>query len=157
MRVAEAKPAPAARSTGQRAFLWVVFCVVIANYLAQIPYTLHLYYFPHHVLPSVSATLLLGATLVWFLAGWGLLSHGGRLARGGYWLLLAFLLVEVVFYAGNMLTQVTHGYPPFMHLQQRDPVLWVVFAIGYLNLLGGVYFLYYLVRYHAALVEPDEG
>ncbi|MEO7002918.1 MAG: hypothetical protein ABI068_13955 [Ktedonobacterales bacterium] len=141
-----------AQSTGQRTFLWVVFGVVIANYLAQIPYYLHLYYFPHHVPPSLSGSLLLGATLVWFLAGWLLLARGERLLRAGYWLLLSFLLVEVVFYARNMLTQVTHGYPPFMHLQARDPVLWVVFAIGYLNMICGVYFLCHLVRYSSSLV-----
>ena len=139
------------QSRGHEVFLWVVFGVVVANYLAQIPYYLHLYYFPHHAPPALFGSVALGATLLWFLAGWGLLMRGGRLTLPGYLLLLSFLLVEVGFYAGNMLNQVMHGFAPFFHLQERDPVLWVVFAIGYLNLLCGVYFLYHLVRHHATL------
>ena len=104
-----------------------ILVVVGANYLAQIPYYLYLYYFPHHVPPSLFGTLLLAATFVWFLAGWLLLTRRG--GRTGYWLLLAFLLTEFVFYAANMVNQVAHGFAPFFHLQNRDPLLFTVFAI----------------------------
>jgi hypothetical protein len=141
-----------ARSRQQRAhFLWLVLVVVGANYLAQIPYYLHLYYFPHGALPSASGSALLGLTLVWFLVGYAQLVRG---SVKGYWLLLSFLVTEVFFYAHNIFTQVTHGYPPFFHLQNHDPILFTVFAIGYLNMLMGVYFLYYLARWRRALVAP---
>ncbi len=134
-----------------RIFLGSVLTVVGVNYLAQIPYYLHLYYLPHRALPALGGTLLLGATLVWFVAGYTLLERG---SRAGYWLLLSFLLTEVTFYAHNMLIQVTHGYAPFFHLQTRDPILFVVFAIGYLNFLCGIYFIFFLLRHHHTLSRP---
>ncbi len=36
---------------------------------------------------------------------------------------------------------------PFFHLQTRDPVLFAVFGIGYLNMLLGACFIAYLARY----------
>ncbi len=135
--------------SNHRVFLWCVLVVVGGNYLAQIPYYLHVYYIPHGAAPAWGGTLLLGATLAWFLAGFVLLARG---SRAGYWLLLAFLLAEVTFYLRNMLTQVTHGFAPFFHLQTRDPILFAVFGMGYLNLVCGVGFLAYLVwRRHTLL------
>ncbi len=130
-------------------FLWGVLAVVGGNYLAQIPYYLHVYYFPRGAAPAWGGTLLLGTTLAWFLAGFVLLARGSRI---GYWLLLSFLLVEVTFYLRNMLTQVTHGFAPFFHLQTRDPILFIVFGMGYLNLLCGLYFLVFLGLHYRALV-----
>lgn len=127
-------------------FLWAVLVVVGANYLAQIPYYLHLYYIPHGALPSLRGSILLGLTLAWFLAG------AIGFARGrawGYWLLATFLLTEVSFYALNMLNQAQHGFPPFFHLQTRDPILFAVFGIGYLNMLAGACFLFVLLLRHA--------
>jgi hypothetical protein len=132
----------------QRLFLGCVLVVVGANYFAQVPYYLHLYFLPHGTLPSLGGTLLLGGTLVWFLTGYVLLARGKRV---GYWLLLSFLLVEVFFYLYNTLNQVAHGYAPFFHLQTRDPILFVVFGVGYLNLLCGLYFLFYLIWHRRAL------
>lgn len=130
-----------------RLMLWVV----LANYLAQIPYYLRVYYFPHGAPPSLSGTALLALTLVWFLAGYiGVL----REWMPGYVLLLAYFVTVVTFYLRNMLTQVTHGYPPFLHVWgERDPILFVVFAIGYLNMLAGVYFLYFLLRHRRSLMD----
>lgn len=132
-----------------RAVLGMLLGVVGANYLAQIPYYLHVYYFPHGTPPSLSGTILLGLTGVWFLVGYAGLARG---RASGYWILLAFLLAEVGFYLKNMVTQVANGYAPFFHLQTRDPVLFVVFGIGYLNLLAGAYFLYYLARHRRTLI-----
>jgi hypothetical protein len=130
-------------------FLKVVLGIVLANYLAQIPYYLHLYYFPYGAPPRLSGTILLGLTLVWFLVGYVGLARG---SRWGYWLLVAFLVTEVGFYASNMLVQVTHGYPPFLHLDISDPILFAVFGIGYLNLFAGAYFLYFLAQHRRTLV-----
>jgi len=130
-----------------RLFLWLMLAVVGANYLAQIPYYLHVYYIPRGAAPAWGGSLLLGATLAWFLAGYILLARGSRL---GYWMVVSYLLVVVIFYARNMFTQVTHGFAPFFHLQTRDPILFAVFGIGYLNLIGGFCFLVYLaVRYRS--------
>lgn len=129
-----------------------MLAIVLANYLAQIPYYLDVYYFPHHAAPNLPDLLLLLATLVWFLIGYAGLARG---SRAGYWVLLAFLIVEVGFYLYNMVIQVTHGYAPFFHLHARDPILFVVFAIGYLNLLAGLYFLYFLLRHRRTLVAPQ--
>ena len=135
--------------SNHRIFLWCVLVVVGSNYLAQIPYYLHLYYFPHHVAPAWGGTLLLGATFVWFLAGFVLLARG---SRAGYWLLLTFLVVEVGFYLHNVVVRVTHGFAPFLDLQTRDPILFVVFGIGYLNMLCGLYFIAFLVLRRTTLL-----
>lgn len=132
-----------------RAFFVCLLGLVLANYLAQIPYYLDVYYFPHHAAPNIRGSLLLLATLVWFLTGYLWLARGSRI---GYWVLLSFLVVEVGFYLYNTVGAVAHGYAPFFHLQARDPVLFVVFGIGYLNLIAGLYFLYYLVRHRKALL-----
>lgn len=125
-------------------FLWLVVAVVLANYIAQIPYAVHL-----HKHPSLASSALLGSTLIWFLCGYVGLVLGSRV---GYWILVSYLATVVAFYSYNILNQVAHGFPPFMHLQERDPILFVVFAIGYVNLLAGVYFLYRLLRCRRALL-----
>jgi hypothetical protein len=125
--------------------LWALFGVVAANYVAQVVYYFHLYY-PAR-LPL--GTITLGATFVWFLVGFVLLARG---AVFGYWLLLTYLLAMVGFYLANMLNQMLHGFGPFFHLREPDPVLFVVFAIGYLNMLVGAYYVYVLVRHFRALI-----
>ncbi|HEX8996465.1 MAG TPA: hypothetical protein VF812_10575 [Ktedonobacterales bacterium] len=130
-------------------FLWLTLIVVGANYLAQIPYYLHLYYFPHGALPNARGSLLLGLTLVWFLAGYSELARGRAL---GYWLLLTFLLTEVVFYAHGIYIRVTNGFPALEDMQTHDLLLQIVFGIGYLNMVAGAFFLLYLLRHHRALV-----
>ena len=133
-----------------KAAIYAILAVVGANYLAQIPYYLYLYYLPHRALPPLFGTSLLAATFVWFLMGWLLLARRG--SRAGYWLLLAFLLTEFIFYFLNMANQVAHGFAPFFHLQNRDPLLFTVFAIGYLNMVGGFAFIIFLVLRHRTLV-----
>jgi hypothetical protein len=122
-----------------QALMSAILAVVGVNYVAQIPYYLHQYYLPHRTLPPLGGTTMLFATLVWFLLGWTLLMW--RRSHTGYWLLLTFLLTETTFYLYNEFNQVTHGFAPFFHLQNQDPLLVVVFAIGYLNMIGGVAFV----------------
>lgn len=139
---------PLNRSRSWRAlFLGLVLAVVGANYLAQIPYYSRIYYFPRHAPPSPTGVALLGLTLVWFLAGFVGLARGQRV---GFWLLLTYLVAVVAFYLGNLINQVAHGYAPFFHLQTHDPVLFMVFGIGYLNLVAGSSFLVGMVWYHRA-------
>jgi len=137
-----------------RVAMYAILVVVGANYLAQIPYYLYLYYLPHRALPPLFGTSLLAATFVWFLAGWLLLARRGSLT--GYWLLLTFLLTEFIFYFLNMVNQVAHGFAPFFHLQNRDPLLWTVFAIGYLNMVCGFAFIIFLaLRYRTLVVDQQ--
>lgn len=131
-------------------FLWLVLLVVGANYLAQIPYYLHLYYFPHGALPNLRGSLMLGLTLLWFVAGYTLLARG-RVA--GYWLLFSFLFTEVGFYLFNVVNRVANGFPAFMDLQTHDPLLWIVFLIGYINMLVGLYFLASLVINYNSFIQ----
>ena len=133
-------------------FLWAVMIVVGANYLAQIPYYLRVYYFPHGAPPSLPGTVLLGLTLLWFLAGWLPLAQG---SGKGYWLLLSFLVTEVFFYAYNEVNQMRHCFAPFFHLQTHDAILFVVFGIGYVNMFAGFYFLYYLIRHRRELLTES--
>jgi hypothetical protein len=132
-------------------YFWLMLAVVGANYLAQIPYYLHLYYFPHGALPSARGVALLGFTLIWFVAG----IVGLALRRAaGYWLLGAYLVTVVVFYLHGLINQVIHGYPPALFPHLNDPILTVVFAIGYLNLLLCAVFVVILARYRRDLVAP---
>jgi hypothetical protein len=135
----------------RRVFWWSLVGVVGANYLAQIPYYLRVYYFPHGTPPSWSGVALLALTLVWFVAGAAGLA-GGK--RAGYWLLVGYLATVVAFYGYNVANQVAHGFAPFFHLQTHDPILFVVFGIGYLNFVAGVGFLAYLVWRRRALLAP---
>lgn len=141
------------KNPANNAVMYAILAVVGANYLAQIPYYLYLYYLPHRALPPLFGTSLLAATFVWFLVGWLLLARRGSWA--GYGLLLTFLLTEFIFYFLNMANQVAHGFAPFFHLQKRDPLLFTVFAIGYLNLIGAFAFIIFLVLRHRTLVADQ--
>jgi hypothetical protein len=130
---------PSVASQRDRAHLWVLIAVVLANYLAQIPYTLHLY----GLTPDPRGVLLLGATLVWFAAGTVLLLRGWRV---GYWLVLSFLAVDFAFYFRNEIMLIPAGYGlPYHLVHARDALLWVVFLIGDLNFVAAAYFLWYLL------------
>jgi hypothetical protein len=119
--------------------LAILVAVVFCNYLAQIPYSLHLY----GLSADRRGVVLLGATLVWFVAGVGLLMRGRAV---GYWLLVSFLAVEFVFYFRNEILLIPGGYGMPYHLTHiRDPLLYVVFLIGDVNFLAAGYFLWYLL------------
>jgi hypothetical protein len=103
--------------------LVIVFWVVIADYLAQVPYYLVNYYLPHRTPPSVSAIVLLSLTLAWFLIGYFTFrAH----RRYGFRILLSFLAVEGLFYLNTML----FGGLGVL-LATPNPVLQIVFLVGY--------------------------
>jgi hypothetical protein len=130
-------PVASRRDRGQ---VLVLVAVVLANYLAQIPYSLHLY----GLSASGRGALLLGATFVWFAAGTALLLRGRAI---GYWLVLSFLVVEFVFYFRNEVLLIPAGYGLPYHLTHaRDALLWVVFLIGDVNFLAAGYFVWFLVQ-----------
>lgn len=122
-----------------RVHVLVLVAVVLANYLAQIPYSLHLYGSSW----SGRGALLLGATFVWFASGAALLLRG---RASGYWLLLSFLAVEFAFYFRNEVLLIPVGYGLPYHLTHAgDALLWVVFLIGDVNFLAAGYFMWFLI------------
>jgi len=126
--------------------LLILLLVVLANYLSQIPYDLHLYGL--NVNPRGVA--LLGLTLVWFLTGFWLLLRRSAI---GYWLLVAFLTVQVLFYFDNEILLMLYGYGLIYHLTNfRDLVVWAVELVGDVNFIAAAYFLYYLGRNKSALI-----
>jgi hypothetical protein len=125
--------------------LTVLFWIVIANYLAQIPYSLHLY---HTALgPNLKGTVLLLATFLLFIVPFLLIWRG---SRAGYIGIMIFLSIEFLFYFVNFVASVIHGYPPFFHLGEHDPILFTAFLIGYINFLAAGYFLYYFIKNKSA-------
>lgn len=120
-----------------RILLWVT----VVNYLAQIPYYLHNYYFPYHVPPSLSAVVLLGITLIWFVAGY---IGTKRKKHYGYYLLLSFLLAEALFYFHTIV------FGAFIfQLQNPSLLIKAVFFMGYVSGITAAYYAYALVRHLA--------
>ncbi len=122
--------------------LWVLFGILLANFIAQVPYFYHLYYSPQHPLPDLRASLLLGLVFVCFLVSFVLLLAR---PRAGYYLLVGYVAVEFLFYLWNVIGGALHSYGLFFHLADRDPVLWAVNAVGYLSFLAAGYCLVLLL------------
>ena len=61
-------------------------------------------------------------------------------------LLALFLFMEFAFYLWNLIGGGLRGPGWFFHLSDSDPILWVVFFIGYINLFTSGYFLFLLWR-----------
>lgn len=122
--------------------LHILLWVVLLNYLAQIPYAIHLYH--NLAKTNLSGAALLGLTFLLFLVSYLLLIRNKVM---GYIGMIAFLSIEFLFYLGNFISSILHGYAPFFQLANPDPILWVVFFIGYVNFIATGYFLYYLLRH----------
>ncbi len=131
--------------------LLVLFLVVLANYASQIPYALHLYGL--NVNPR--GVVLLGLTFAWFLIAFWLLFQRTTI---GYWLTLAFLAVQVLFYFENEIVRMFDGYGLVYHLTNfKDPVVWAVELMGNINFIVAAFFLYSFVRNSRALLEGSSG
>jgi hypothetical protein len=125
-------------SRSLRLQFWVLSGIVLANFIAQVPYYLHLYYTPQRPFPQARSFLELGFVFALFACGCLLLA---RRRRAGYVLLTTFLMLEFAFYLWTTVGSVVHGYGLFFQLRNPDPILRAVFAIGYLNLFAAGYFL----------------
>ena len=79
---------------------------VLLKYVAQRPYYVHQYYFPHHATPSLTGALLLTFTFIWFLVGYGWFLYGTRYGRR---LLLSFLLAQILFYGYSIILSLLTG------------------------------------------------
>jgi hypothetical protein len=118
----------------------VLLLINSVNYLAQIPYYLHNYYYPHHLVPGLRPVLLLGATLVWFIVGY---TAYVKKLKYGFRLMVSYLLVEGLFYISTLLSGA------FGHqLQNQSSLIKAVFIIGYISGLTSAYYAFRLFRWH---------
>jgi hypothetical protein len=129
----------------------ILFLLILANFIAQIPYFLHLYYKPGmNLLAQARPSLIMGFVFAVFLIASILLF---KRTVAGYWLMLIFLTVEFLFYLWNTIGEVLHGYGLFFHLNNPDLLLRIVFAIGYINLFASGYFLCLLLLKRANFLD----
>jgi hypothetical protein len=140
-------------SKNNRIQVIILFFLILANFIAQIPYYLHLYYNPNNVLAQAKGGLLLLFVFGVFLLASILLFKRQAL---GYLLMVIFLAVEFLFYLWNTIGEVIHGYGLFFHLNNPDLLLRAVFAIGYVNLFASGYFLALLLLKRARFLDPQE-
>lgn len=126
---------------GMKKHLFWLLAITILNYIAQIPYALHLY---HRILGANPwGAVMLGLTFLMFIIPYILLSRKSPL---GYYGMVVFLTVEFIFYLLNFIGSLLRGYPPFFQIANSDRILVFVFLIGYINFLGSGYFLLYFMR-----------
>jgi hypothetical protein len=122
-----------------RKALLILFIMTLINYVAQIPYYIH-FYGVYHVAPAPLGVVLLTLTLVFFLAGYWL-----TIAQwpGGGWILLLFLLTEVVFYIFHNLSGAFLKDVPL-----NDLLFLIVSLIGYLNTIVPLLYLIAMLKDH---------
>lgn len=134
-----------------RKLLWLLFWIVAANYIAQIPYYLHQYYSPHHLFPDVIGSILLISTLLWFIMAFRLLYRSSKL---GWWLMFTYLMVVFLFYIQTQIMQFVTTHQILLHVYRpTNSLLFVVFGIGYINCLVAFLYLIYLVNKRKSLLN----
>ena len=116
----------------------ILLFITLLNFAAQIPYYLYNYYFPYHVWPTLSSIVLLGLTLVWFLAGYFGVLRGWRYGRA---ILISFLSVEALFYLHSFIFGAF-----FFQMQNPNPIIKAVFVVGYVSGITAGYYIYALIR-----------
>lgn len=137
-------------SRSLRLQFWTLSGIVLANFVAQVPYYLHLYYGPERPFPQLRPALELGLLFALFVSGCILLA---RKRTVGYFLLAAFLLLEFTFYVWGTVGSIIHGYGLFFQLRNPDLILRAIFAIGYLNLFAAGYFLVLLIARRRSFLQ----
>lgn len=105
------------------------------------PYTIH-QYGPNRLFAASTGWLMMVVVFVLLLVGAGLFLLRWRMS---YWLLLLFVTLDFLFYLGNIAISIAAGYGAFFQLAYSDPLLRVVFGIGYLNFVAAGYCLLLLV------------
>lgn len=128
----------------------ILFALVLANFMAQIPYFFHLYYRSQPLFISMRSFLVLGFVFAFFLAASFLLFYRQRI---GYFLMVAFLSVEFLFYLWGLVGSTLHGYMLFFQLNNPDLLLRIVYSIGYLNFFASGYFLYLILRHRNFFID----
>ncbi len=128
----------------------VLFALILLNFVAQVPYYIHLYAGRQAVAVTARSSLIMGAVFAVFLLASWLLFTG---QRPGYPLMVAFLAVEFLFYLFGLITSTLHGFAPFFQVGNPDVVLRVIYSIGYMNLFASGYYIWLLIRYGSSF--PD--
>ncbi len=118
----------------------MAFCfgLILANFIAQIPYFIHLYAQTQSLASDLRSAAIMGGVFALFISGSILLA---RHKPAGYWMMVVFLAAEFLFYAWNTLRSVLRGYPLFFQIHNPDILLRIVYTIGYINLFASGYFL----------------
>lgn len=132
-------------STDHKSFQFqtrLLFLLILANFIAQIPYFFHLYYNPARLSLYLRPGLLMGTVFLFFMTGSLLFFNKNK---AGYWLLTVYLATEFLFYLWNAIGSVVHGFGLFSQIYNPDPILKIVFIIGYVNLFAAGYFLFLLI------------
>lgn len=131
----------------------LLLIIVAVNYVAQIPYYIHQYYAPHRLLPDLGGSLLLLATLVWFLVAYRLLA---RRSLVGWWLMTAYLLVVFLFYMQTQVVQLATTHQILLYVYHPgSPLLFAVFGIGYINCIAAACYLVYLITRRSSIVSAQ--
>ena len=131
----------------------ILFLLILANFIAQVPYFIRLYYNPNNLFAESRGILIMLVVFAFFLFASILLFKG---KASGYWLMLTFLTVEFLFYLWNTVGEIIHGYGLFFHLANPDLILKIVFAIGYMNLFASGYFLGLLLLKKSAFFNTQQ-
>jgi len=127
-----------------------LLAVVLLNYLAQIPYYLHQYYFPRHLPPNSTGATLLFVTFVWFLVGYIMFVRDKKYGKG---LLLSFLAAQVLFYGHAIAFGLINGSGIVAQLTTHSPFLLVIFLIGYINFAVAAYYLIQLLKLKHSIIS----
>lgn len=131
----------------------VLFLLILANFIAQIPYYFHLYYNPNNLFAHTRGIFIMSGVFAVFLVAALLLFKQKVL---GYGLMVTFLAVEFLFYLWNTVGEVLHGYGLFFHLTDPDLLLRAIFAVGYVNLFASGYFLCLLLLKRTQFLPAQE-
>ncbi len=122
----------------------VLSVLVLANFVAQVPYFFHLYYRVQSIWITARSLVIMGAVFAFFVLASLLLF---RREKAGYPLMLIFLSIEFLFYLFGAVSSTARGLGPFFQVHNPDLILRIIYSIGYLNLFASGYFLYLLLRY----------
>src|SRR6185369_17881731 len=95
--------------------IWILFFILLSDFLAQIVYFYHLYYTPQHPFPMLRSTLLMGTVFILFLVSFILLL---RKPRVGFFAMMFYLCLEFFFYLWNIIgSGVRPEYGWFFHFR----------------------------------------
>lgn len=129
--------------------VYIPFSIILANFIVQIPYTVRLYG-ARHLVTLTPGWFAMVFVLLLFLFGFIFLL---KKKVFGYWMLFAFLCMEFLFYFFNEISGLIHGYGITYHVMHDDPLLKIVFLIGFLNLFASGYFLFLLIYKKSAFLK----
>ncbi len=132
----------------------VCFGLILANFVAQIPYFIHLYAGRQSFGVTLRSSVIMGAVFAVFLVGSVLFFQG---KRAGYWLMIGFLTTEFLFYLWNVVGSALRGNGLFFQIHNPDLTLRIIYSIGYVNLFAAGYFLFLLVSRRAAFIRNTTG